>query len=141
MGALVGLDAKIYRGTAGETADTEMANVRDVTRPDERAEANISRRGTGGASASFHVIKTTRRKIEVNFTMINDDADADVSALRTAYEANTALAFKVVDKDSGKGVDADWCITKFEESHPDETEQTIAVTIKPTYITRWPVAV
>jgi len=138
MGALVGLDAKLYRGTAGSTASTEMSNVRDVTRPDERAEANISRRGTAGAATSFHIIKTTRRKIEVNFIMINDDDDSDVSALRTAYEANTALAFLVVDKNSGHGVDADWYITKFEESQPDETEQTISVTIKPTYITRMP---
>lgn len=136
MSALVGLDAKIYRGTAGATATTEMTNVRDVTLGDSRAEANISRRGSW-----FHVIKTTRRSIEVNWTMINDDADADVTALRTAYAANTALAFKIVDKTAGKGVDADFYITKFERSEPDETEQTISVTIKPTYDTRWPAEV
>jgi hypothetical protein len=136
MSALVGLDAKIYRGTAGSTATTEMSNIRDATLGDTRAEANISRRGSW-----FHVIKTTRRSIEVNWTMINDDADADVTALRTAYAANTALAFKIVDKASGKGVDADFQISKFERSEPDETEQTIAVTIKPTYITRWPAEV
>ncbi len=136
MSALVGLDAKIYRGTAGATPSTEMTNVRDATFGDTRAEANLSRRASW-----FHVIKTTRRSLEVNWTMINDDTDADVSALWTAWNANTALAFKVLDKASGKGVDADWYITKFERSEPDETEQTIAVTIKPTYITRWPAQV
>jgi hypothetical protein len=133
MSALVGLDAKIYRGTAGSPASTEMSNVRDVTLGDTRAEANISRRGSW-----FHVIKATRRSIEVNWTMINDDADADMTALRAAYVANTPLAFKILDKTSGKGVDADFYITKFERSEPDETEQTVAVTIKPTYDTRWP---
>ncbi len=113
-----------------------MTNVRDATFGDTRAEANLSRRASW-----FHVIKTTRRSLEVNWTMINDDTDADVSALWTAWNANTALAFKVLDKASGKGVDADWYITKFERSEPDETEQTIAVTIKPTYITRWPAQV
>jgi len=136
MGALVGLDAKLYRGNAGSPAATEMLNVRDVTRPDSKSEADISRRGS-----RWHVVKVTRRKVEVNFTMINDDSDADVLALRNAYDADTPLAFKVLDKASGKGIDADWEITKFEESHPDETEQTISVTIKPTYVTRWPAVV
>ena len=136
MGALVGLDAKLYRGTAGTPATTEMTNVRDVTLADTRAEANISRRGSW-----FHVIKSTRRSIEVNFTMIDDDADADLAALLAAYVANTPLAFKIVDKASGKGVDADFYIVKMERSEPDETETTYAVTIKPTYVTRWPVAV
>jgi hypothetical protein len=136
MGALVGLDAKLYRGAAGSSAATEMTNVRDLKMPDERAVANISRRGSW-----FHVEKTTRRKIEVQFTMIDDDTDADLIALRAAYDANTPLAFKVLNKASGKGVDADWYIAKMEADESDETEQTIAVTIKPTYVTRWPVAV
>jgi len=136
MGALVGLDAKIYRGAAGSTAGTEMGNVRDVTRSDEKGEANISRR-----ASRWHVVKATRRKIEVSWTMINDDTDADVVALRNAYDADTPLAFKIIDKASGHGIDGDFEIMKFEESHPDETEQTISVTIKPTYITRWPVPV
>jgi len=136
MAALVGLDAKLYRGVAGAPASTEMTNVRDVTMPDTRAEANISRRGSW-----FFVVKTTRRRIEVNFTMINDDTDADLNAMRTAYASNTPLAFKILDKASGKGVDADWYITKMERSEPDETEQTYAVTIKPTYVTRWPAEV
>jgi hypothetical protein len=136
MGALIGLDAKLYRGVAGAPAGTEMENVRDVTMPDEKGEANISRRGS-----RWFVVKVTRRKVEVNFTMINDDTDADLLALRTAYAADTALAFKVLDKTSGKGVDADWEIMKMERSEPDEEEQTISVTIKPTYITRWPAEV
>ena len=136
MAALIGLDAKLYRGTAGTTPTTEMTNVRDLTMPDTMGEANISRR-----VSAFHVVKPTRRTIEVNFTMLNDDADADLTALRAAYAAKTALAFKVLDKTSGKGVDADWYIMKMERSEPDETEQTYAVTIKPTFITRWPVDV
>lgn len=136
MGALVGLEAKLFRGTAGATATTEMENVRDVTRPDEKAEANISRRGS-----RWHVVKVTRRRVEVKWTMINDDNDPDVVALRGAYDSDTPLAFLILDKSGGKGVDADWEITRFEESHPDETEQTISVTIKPTYIDRWPTPV
>jgi len=135
MTVLVGLDAKIYRGTAGSTATTEMSNVRDVKKSDKKILANISRRGS-----RFKVSKVTMREIEVQFSMINDDTDADVTALRAAYESDTPLAFKVVDKTSGEGVDADWEISQFDEDQPDEGEQLISVTITPTYLTRWPAA-
>lgn len=135
MAALVGLDAKLYYGTAGSTPSTELTNVRDVTFGDTRSEANLNRRASW-----FNVIKTTRRGIEINWTMINDDADTGLAAIIVAYVANTALAFKIVDKTAGTGVDADFYITKCERSEPDETEQTYAITIKPTYITRWPAA-
>ncbi|MBN2132868.1 MAG: hypothetical protein JW741_25440 [Sedimentisphaerales bacterium] len=136
MAALIGLDAKLYRGVAGAPAATEMTNVRDVTLADEKGEANISRRGS-----RWSVVKATRRKVSVNFTMINDDTDADLIALRAAYAADTPLAFKILDKTAGKGVDADWEIMKMERGEPDETEQTISVTIKPTFVTRWPAEV
>jgi hypothetical protein len=113
-----------------------MTNVRDVTMPDEKGEANISRRGS-----RWHVVKATRRKVSVNFVMINDDSDADLTAIRDAYNADTPLAFKILDKTTGHGVDADFEIMKMERAEPDETEQLLNVTIKPTFVTRWPVAV
>jgi len=136
MGALIGLDAKLYRGAAGAPAAIEMSNVRDVTMADEKGEANISRR-----VSRWHVVKATRRKVSVNFVMINADTDADLLALRAAYAADAPLAFKILDKTDGHGVDADFEIMKMERNEPDETEQTISVTIKPTFVTRWPVAV
>ena len=133
MTALVGLDAKLYRGTAGSTASTEMTNVRDVKWGKKKSLANISRRGS-----RHHVDKVTRVAHEITFTMINDDADTDLAALRTAFNADTPLAFRILDKTSGKGLDADFEISVFDEDQPDEGEQTVAVTIVPTYVTRWP---
>ena len=133
MGALVGLDAKLYRGTAGAPATTEMLNVRNVKLPIEKGEANISRRGS-----RWELTKATLKKASVDFEMINDDADADVQAIATAFFADTPLAFKILDKESGHGLDADFEITKFERSEDLEDAQVISVSIKPTYVGRWP---
>ena len=127
VGALIGLDAKLYYGPVGSSAATELTNVRDLTMPDSYSEANISDRST-----AFHLTRVARRTIEVNFTMINRDDDVHLDAIRNAYGAKTILAFKVLDKASGKGVLADWQVVKFERNEPDETEQTYAVTVKPT---------
>ena len=133
MGALIGLDAKLYRGAAGAPATTEMINVRNVKVPNEKSEANISRRGN-----RWYVVKGTRKKASVTFEMINDDIDPDVQALATAYFSDTPLAFKVLDKETGHGLDADFEIMKFERSEDDEAEQIISVDTKPTYVGRWP---
>jgi len=133
MGALIGLDAKLYRGAAGAPAATEMLNVRNVKLPIEKGEANISRRGS-----RWELTKATLKKASVDFEMINDDADADVQAIATAFFADTPLAFKILDKESGHGLDADFEITKFERSEDLEDAQVIGVSIKPTYVGRWP---
>jgi len=133
MGALIGLDAKLYRGAAGAPATTEMLNVRNVKLPIEKGEANISRRGS-----RWELTKATLKKASVDFEMINDDADADVQAIATAFFADTPLAFKILDKESGHGLDADFEITKFERSEDLEDAQVISVSIKPTYVGRWP---
>ena len=133
MGALIGLDAKLYRGPAGAPATTEMLNVRNVKTPVEKGEANISRRGS-----RWELTKATLKKATIDFEMINDDTDADVQAIATAFFADTPLAFKVLDKASGHGLDADFEIMKFERAEDLEDAQIITVSIKPTYVGRWP---
>jgi len=131
MGALTGMDAALYRDAAGATATTLMTNVRDLKYPNSFAEANTSRRGQ-----AVSTVKPTRRAIEVTWTMIGDDADADLTAIRNAFNNKTALAFLVLDKVAGKGVDGDFYVMKFDRNEPDEAEQTYDVVIKPAYITR-----
>ncbi len=133
MGALIGLDAKLYRGPAGAPATIEMQNVRNVKVPLEKGEANISRRGS-----RWELSKATRKKASIDFEMINDDADPDVQAIATAFFTDTPLAFKALDKESGHGLDADFDIMKFERSESDDDAQIISVSIKPTYVGRWP---
>jgi hypothetical protein len=136
MSALIGLDAKLYRGTAGATAATLMTNVRKVKLNREKDKANTSRRASRWKLAKVTMIQAT-----VEFEMVGDDADPDLNAIRAAWEANTPLAFKVVDKASGHGVDADWEIVKFDRDEDEEKEQVYAVAIEPTYVSRYPVEV
>jgi len=136
MANLIGLDARLYRGVAGATASTLMSNVRKVKLSREKAKADISRRGS-----RWKLTRTTTIAASVEFEMLADDADADLAAIRAAWEGNTPLAFKVVDKENGHGVDADWEITKFDRNEDEEKEEVYSVSIEPTYVTRYPVEV
>ena len=107
MGVNYGLDAKLYRGTAGATASTEVKNVRDLNYDSEWQDEDISTRGS-----PFELSGATMMKLAINWDMIANDADADLAAIRDAHETKTVLAFKVVDKTSGKGVDADFLVMK-----------------------------
>ena len=48
MAYKLGLDAKIFHGTAGQQASTEMTNVTDVTLNLETGEADITTRAAEG---------------------------------------------------------------------------------------------
>jgi hypothetical protein len=133
MGVNYGLDAKLYRGTAGATASSEVANVRDLNYDSEWQEEDISTRGS-----LFELSGATMLKVGINWEMIANDADADLAAIRGAHEIKTVLAFKIVDKASGKGIDADFLVMKCARKQGLKGVITYDVSIKPTYVTRYP---
>lgn len=133
MGVNYSLDAKLYRGTAGTTAATEVKNVRDLNYDSEWTEEDISNRGS-----AFELVGNTMLKIAVNWEMVGNDTDADLIAIRAAHEAKTVLAFKVIDKASGKGVDADFLVSKCARKQGLKGAIMYDVAIKPTYVTRYP---
>jgi hypothetical protein len=128
-----GLDAKLYRGTAGSTPATEVKNVRDLNYDSEWSEEDISTRGS-----TFELSAATMQKVSVNWEMLADDADTDLDAIRSAHESRTVLAFKIVDKDGGKGIDADWIVVKCARKQGLKGVITYDVSIKPTYVSRYP---
>jgi len=128
-----GLDAKLYRGTAGSTAATEVKNVRDLNYDSEWTEEDISTRGS-----TFELSAATMQKVAVNWEMLADDADVDLDAIRAAHESRTVLAFKIVDKAGGKGIDADWIVVKCARKQGLKGVITYDVSIKPTYVSRYP---
>lgn len=133
MGVTYGLDAKLYRGTAGSMAAMEVKNVRDLNYDSEWTEEDISTRGS-----LFELVGNTLLKIAINWEMIGRDDDADLTAIRAAHEAKTVLAFKVIDKASGKGVDADFLVSKCARKQGLKGAILYDVAIKPTYVTRYP---
>ena len=134
MSVVLGLDAKLYRGTAGTQAATLMENVKDVGVEIESGEADVTTRKAKGWRMSIATLKSATIDFEMNY----DTTDADFIALQTAFFSNTPLAFFISDG-HGNGLDADFTILNFNHSQPLEEAITVSVTIKPTDSSRAPV--
>ena len=133
MAIVLGLDAKLLRGTAGTTGTTEVKNVKDLTLNLESGEADVTTRATGGWRASAATLK----EASLEFGILYDTADADFQAFQAAYFSNTPLSLFITDGNGG-GLDADWSITAFTVEQPLEEAVSVSVTAKPTASTRAP---
>ena len=133
MAVVLGLDAKLLRGSAGSTGATEVKNVKDLTLNLESGEADVTTRATSGWRASVATLKDA----SLEFGILYDTEDADFTAFQSAYFGNTPMALFVTDGD-GNGLDADWSITGFSVEQPLEEALTVSVTAKPTASTRAP---
>jgi hypothetical protein len=68
MSIRLGMQAKLYHGTAGASATTELTNVKDVTLNLETGEADISVRASQGWRATVATLKNG----SVEFSMLWD---------------------------------------------------------------------
>ena len=134
MAIRLGIEAKIYHGTAGTTATTELTNVKDVTLNLETGEADVTTRGNQGWRATVGTLKEG----SVEFEMVWDSDDSGFTAIKNAYFNNTPIALAILDYENGEGLDADFSITNFSRNEPLEEAITVSVTAKPTYSTRAP---
>ena len=134
MSVVLGLNAKLFRGTAGTQAAVEMKNVKDLTLNIESGEADVTTRKAQGWRQSIATLKSATVEFEMNY----DTTDADFIALQTAFFSQTALSFFITDG-SGTGLDADFTILNFNINQPLEEAMTVSVTIKPTDSSRAPV--
>ena len=133
MAIVLGLDAKLLRGAAGQTGATEVKNVKDLTLNLESGVADVTTRATKGWRASVATLK----EASLEFGILYDTEDADFLAFQEAYFGNAPLALFVTDG-AGSGLDADWSITGFSIEQPLEEALTVQVTAKPTASTRAP---
>jgi len=133
MAIILGLDAKLLRGTAGSTGNVEVKNVKDLTLNLESGEADVTTRATGGWRASAATLK----EASLEFGILYDTEDPDFQAFQAAYFGNTPIALFVTDG-SGGGLDADWSITAFTVEQPLEEAVSVSITAKPTASTRAP---
>jgi len=102
MQTVIGLNAKLYYGTAGQTAAAELNIVKDVTITMETEEADITARASGGWKNTVPFLKSAA----VEFEMIYDPSDAGFTALRNAYWNGTYISLFVSDG-SGNGLSCD----------------------------------
>lgn len=127
------LSGKLYRGTAGSSAATEVTTVGDAGLNIDWNEATIKNRST-----PFELTELATGKVEVTFKMDDDDADTHLSAINTAFETRAAIALKVLDKASGKGFDADFKIVSRKRSENIDEQIQYDFTAKPCPSTRAP---
>lgn len=133
MSKVLGLKCKMYRGTAGSTATTEMKNVKDVTLNMSTGEADVTTRAADG----WRCYLATLKEATVEFAMLYDTEDADFQAMQSAFLGNTEIAILVGD-DDGNGLDMDCVVTAFNCEQPLEDAYSVSVTLRPTTDTRAP---
>ena len=135
MAIVLGLDAKLFRGTAGTQAATEVTNVKDLTLNLESGEADVTTRATKGWKAYVATLK----EASLEFSILYDPDDADFTAFQSAYFSNTPMALFISDgQDTAHGLDADFSITAFSMEQPLEEAISVSVTANPTASTRAP---
>ena len=136
MAIKLGLDAKLFRGTAGTQGTIEVTNVKDVSLSLESGEADVTTRKAKGWKLSVANLKEASLEI----TILYDTEDEDFLAFKTAYFTNTPLSLFVTDGDTtAHGLDADFSVTGFTVDQPLEEAVTVKVTAKPTASDRAPV--
>lgn len=126
MSTVLGLNCKLYRGTAGTRAITEMSNITDLRLEMEHDEADITTRASGGWKMTLPAL----RDAEIRFEMLYDSSDPDFTAVRSAFFARGALAFFVTDG-SGCGLDCDCIVTGFSIVQDLTDAVKVSVTLKP----------
>ena len=136
MAIKLGLDAKLFRGTAGTQGTIEVTNVKDVSLCLESGEADVTTRKAKGWKLSVATLKEASLEI----TILYDTEDEDFLAFKEAYFSNTPISLFVTDGDTtAHGLDADFSVTGFTVDQPLEEAVTVKVTAKPTASDRAPV--
>jgi hypothetical protein len=124
---LTGLNAALYRGAVNTDPTTLVKNYRKLKLNREKLLGDNSRHSCKTKSS-----KPTMLKAAIEFEMLNSDSDADVAAFEAAFNTDTPLAIKSLDKANGNGVMGDWYVVKFERDEDEEKEQVISVSLEPT---------
>jgi len=130
---ILGMNAKIYYGTAGSTASSELSNVRDVTVTLEAGEADVTTRANDGWRATAPTLK----ECTVEFEMVWKTTDAGFTAIKNAFLNNTTIALLVLSESGGEGMDGDFSITNFSRNEALEEAITVSVTAKLATFREW----
>jgi len=137
---VLGMNAGLYQGAAGETNPTlmdEVDNVRDVNLSLEAGEADITTRANGGWEATA----PTLRKCTVEFQMVWKPGDTVFEAIKNAFLTSGTVAMAVLDQKvtiaGAQGPLGDYSITNFTRNE-ELTEAIVAdVTAKLAKFVEW----
>jgi hypothetical protein len=128
----LGLDAKLnfkVGGQGGGGSWIELTNCKDVTLNLERNEADATTR----ANAGWEATKAALRTGSIDFDMVYDDADAGFAAIRDVFfDVEAIIGIQVFDS-GGKGLQADYTVTKWTVNQPLREVIMVSVSIKIAY--------
>ena len=137
---VLGMNAGLYQGAAGETDPalmTEVDNVRDVTLSLEAGEADITTRGNSGWRATA----PTLRECSVEFQMVWRPGDAVFDAIKAAFLSAGTVALAVLDQKrtviGAQGPLGDFAITNFSRNEALEEAIVADVTAKLARFEEW----
>lgn len=133
MATVLGLDAKLFRGDAGTTANQLVEKVKDLSLSLETGESDATTRATKGWRASVATLKSAT----LEFGLQYDTEDDDYKAFSEAFLNNTPIALFVSDG-NGVGLDADFSVMTFNITQNLEEVMSVSVTLKPTASSRAP---
>ncbi len=133
MPVRVSLDAKLYHGPAGSTANTVLNTVGDVTLSLKKSETKISSRASRWA-----LFKGALKEAEISFEVVDDSGDNALETILGAFMSDTPLAFLIKDAVDGGGLDADFEVLGADRDEKLEDAIKYKFTIKPTYVSRYP---
>ena len=137
---VLGMNAGLYQGDAGETDPdmmTKVDNVRDVTLQMEAGSADITTRGNSGWRATAPTI----RECTVEFQMIWKPGDAVFDAIKTAFLSAGTVALAVLDQlatvSGAQGPLGDFSILNFTRNESLEEAIVADVTAKLAQFEEW----
>lgn len=126
-----GMDAKTYYSVGGQSGGSwvELTNIRDLTLSLESGEADLTTRANNG----WRAIVATLKEANVEWEMVWDTDDPGFTAIKDAWFNKQPIGLKLLDRENGEGLQADFAILSFSRSEPLEEGITVSVTAKPTY--------
>lgn len=99
MALKLGLDCKVYRNTGSYASPTwnEISIVKDASLTLERAEADVSTRGSGGWRATVGTLKDGTLEFSAHCDRSITADKADLDAIRDAFINGTSIELLVID--------------------------------------------
>lgn len=104
---VMGYQAKLYYGTAGSSAATQVTKARDIQYSFSHDMGETTSRGDGSSIPIECKAPVLKKLDSLTWTMVDSAADTVLTALRSAANTATCLALKVIDRSSGYGFDGD----------------------------------
>ena len=135
MGSKFGRDCKLYHNTGTHAVPTwvEINDVKDLTLPLGKSEADVTTRKTG----KYKAVRGVLREVSLDFEMIWDTQDAGFNTILNAFLNDTPIEVAVMDGSittpGSQGLVATVDVLKCDRGEPVGEVVTATVTMKPTY--------